>query len=504
MAEELLIDVSPFESRVALVKDGAVEEVHLARSAGYSATGNMYLGKVVRVIPGMQAAFVDIGLERPGFLHASDIHRPLVATATDSTVDPLGIRDLVHDGQELLVQVERDPIGAKGARLSTKLALASKYLVLMPKGNQVGLSQKITDESERIRLFKLLRPIAERADVGLIARTLSEGSPASSLEEDFSRLMHHWARVLKTIEGAKAPCQVFRELPIQTRLVRDLVGSDTAAILVNDAKIFQRLHDYLNQFAPSYVDKLRLYNETEPLFERHNIEREILAALEPSVRLSSGGTLVIEQTEALISIDVNTAGFLGTKNLEETAFITNMEAAASIPRQLRLRNLGGIIVIDFIDMQDPGHQEAVLAKLQEALDRDPAKSQVEGFSFLGLVQLSRKRTRESLLQVMCDGCSHCSGSGYVKTAESTCMEIFRAIAAEHGAPEGDLSATLAASDAGAYVLTSNATVVERLLDEEAPVYQALAAKLGHDIRLEVDSAYGYDQFDLVFVPVRTG
>ena len=340
--------------------------------------------------------------------------------------------------------------------------------------------------------------------MGLIARTLSEGSPASSLEEDFSRLMHHWARVLKTIEGAKAPCQVFRELPIQTRLVRDLVGSDTAAILVNDAKIFQRLHDYLNQFAPSYVDKLRLYNETEPLFERHNIEREILAALEPSVRLSSGGTLVIEQTEALISIDVNTAGFLGTKNLEETAFITNMEAAASIPRQLRLRNLGGIIVIDFIDMQDPGHQEAVLAKLQEALDRDPAKSQVEGFSFLGLVQLSRKRTRESLLQVMCDGCSHCSGSGYVKTAESTCMEIFRAIAAEHGAPEGDLSTTLAASDAGAYVLTSNATVVERLLDEEAPVYQALAAKLGHDIRLEVDSAYGYDQFDLVFVPVRTG
>jgi ribonuclease G len=213
---------------------------------------------------------------------------------------------------------------------------------------------------------------------------------------------------------------------------------------------------------------------------------------------------VIEQTEALISIDVNTAGFLGTKNLEETAFITNMEAAASIPRQLRLRNLGGIIVIDFIDMQDPGHQEAVLAKLQEALDRDPAKSQVEGFSFLGLVQLSRKRTRESLVQVMCDGCSHCNGSGYVKTAESTCMEIFRAIAAEHGAPEGDLSATLAASDAGAYVLTSNATVVERLLDEEAPVYQALAAKLGHDIRLEVDSAYGYDQFDLVFVPVRTG
>ena len=217
--------------------------------------------------------------------------------------------------------------------------------------------------------------------MGLIARTLSEGSPASSLNDDFNHLLRQWARVVKTAEGAKAPRQVFQELPIQTRLVRDLVGSETAAIFVNDADIHQRLHDYLNQYAPDYVDRLRLYTDAEPMFELHNIERELLAALEPTVRLNSGGTLVIEQTEALTSIDVNTAGFLGTKNLEETAFITNMEAAASIPRQLRLRNLGGIIVIDFIDMKDAGHQESVLTKLREALARDPAKSQVEGFSF---------------------------------------------------------------------------------------------------------------------------
>ena len=502
MPEELLIDVSPFESRVALVKDGAVEEVHLARAAGYSSTGNIYLGKVVRVIPGMQAAFVDIGLERPGFLHASDISRALVATANDSDGHKLGIRDLLHDGQELLVQVQRDPMGTKGARLSTNLALASKYLVLMPRGDQVGLSQKITDERERLRLFKLLRPLAESSDMGLIARTLSEGSPASSLNDDFNHLLRQWARVVKTAEGAKAPRQVFQELPIQTRLVRDLVGSETAAIFVNDADIHQRLHDYLNQYAPDYVDRLRLYTDAEPMFELHNIERELLAALEPTVRLNSGGTLVIEQTEALTSIDVNTAGFLGTKNLEETAFITNMEAAASIPRQLRLRNLGGIIVIDFIDMKDAGHQESVLTKLREALARDPAKSQVEGFSFLGLVQLSRKRTRESLTQVMCGGCSHCNGSGYVKTAESTCMEIFRAIAAEHQADvNGPRAAT--ADKNGAYILTSNAAVVDRLLDEEASVYQSLVAKLGHDVRLAVDSAYRYDQFDLVFVPGRS-
>ena len=504
MAEELLIDVSPFESRVALVKNGAVEEVHLARSAGYSATGNMYLGKVVRVIPGMQAAFVDIGLERPGFLHASDIARPLVATATATATDSAkgnrGIRDLLHDGQELLVQVERDPIGAKGARLSTNLALASKYLVLMPKGDQVGLSQKITDESERVRLFKLLRPLAESADMGLIARTLSEGSAASSLADDFSHLMHHWARVLKTAEGAKAPCLVFQELPIQTRLVRDLVGSETTSIFVNDAEIFQRLRDYLNQYASDYIDRLRLYTDTQPLFGRHSIEREILAALESRVRLNSGGTLVIEQTEALTSIDVNTAGFLGRQNLEETAFITNMEAAAVIPRQLRLRNLGGIIVIDFIDMQDAAHQEAVLAKLKEALDRDPAKSQIEGFSFLGLVQLSRKRTRESLAQVMCEGCRHCDGSGFVKTAETTCMEIFREMTAEHRAEVNVPNMTTSPKNTGVYVLTSNAEVVDRLLDEEATVYQALVAKMSHEVRLEVDSAYRHDQFDLVFVP----
>lgn len=498
MAEELLIDVSEFESRVALVKDGAVDEVHLARSAGYSSTGNIYLGKVVRIVPGMQSAFVDIGLERPGFLHASDIEQPLVITGDSGDNQP-SIRELLHDGQELLVLIERDPIGSKGARLSTRLALASKYLVLMPRSHQVGLSQKIGDESERMRLFKVLRRLAENSGLGLIGRTLSEGATASSLTEDFRHLQQLWQRVQNELEGVKAPRRVFEELPIQTRLVRDLAGSETSAIFVNDADILQRLQDYLRLYGPEYVERLRLHDGAKPIFERHNIEREILAALAPQVRLRSGGTLVIEQTEAMISIDVNTAGFLGNKNLEETAFQTNMEAAAAIPRQLRLRNLGGIVVIDFIDMKQLDHQQAVLAKLTEFLARDPAKTQVEGFSFLGLVQLSRKRTRESLAQIMCSRCDHCDGLGFHKTAETTCMEIFRAIAAEHVA-----SSQLQALQAGHYIVTSNAAVIDRLLDEEAAVYQTLVTKLNHEVHLQVDSAYRPDQFDLVYTPSRSG
>ena len=494
MAEELLIDASAFESRVVLVKDGAVEELHIARSAGFSVTGNIYLGKVVRIVTGMQAAFVDIGLERSGFLHASDIVPGLVATANRVKGRKASIRDLLHDGQELLVQVERDPIGTKGPRLSTGLALASKYLVLLPRGDHVGLSQKIFDESERARLFNVLGPLAQNNAVGLIGRTLSEGVSLATLQEDFSHLLGLWTGLRETVANALAPCQIFQELPIQTRLVRDLVGHDTSAIVVNDRQIHQRLEVYLNRYAPAYADRLRFYDEAKPIFERHNIEQEILLALEPRVQLKSGGSLVIEQTEAMISIDVNTAGFLGSKSLEDTVYRTNLDAAAAIPRQLRLRNLGGIVVIDFIDMQEAAHREAVLATLREALDRDPAKTQVEGFSFLGLVQLSRKRTRESLAQLMCSDCEQCSGSGIVKNAETVCMEILRTISAEVVSAKA-----FQIADSGRYVVVAHSVVIDRLLEEEASAFRELASQLEHEVHLRVDSAYRRDQFDLTFV-----
>ena len=495
MSEELLIDVSAFESRVALVQDGAVVEVHLARSAGYSVTGNIYLGKVVRVVPGMQAAFVEIGLERPGFLHLSDIETPLITTLNQTSNNPLGIRDVLHDGQELLVIVERDPLGSKGARLSTRLALASKYLVLMPMNQQVRLSRKITDESERSRLFKELRRLGENCSMGIIARTQSQGISGRLLEEDLLHLREHWQRLERRLQSGKAPLEVFRELPIQTRLVRDLVGQNTDAIYINNERIYRSLQEYLGLGAPHLEQRLCLYSEVEPLFERHNIEREIADALEPRVPLKSGGTLVIEQTEALVSIDVNTSSFLGRDSLEQTIYVTNMEAAAAIPRQLRLRNLGGIVVIDFIDMTEDRHRDAVLAKLHEALAKDPAQTQVDGFTFLGLVQLSRRRTRESLVQVMCSRCHHCTGTGMIKTPETICMEILRTLAAEGDCPEHPGGA-----QDGHYVVSGNASVIERLLDEEADLYHALTAQLSNEVRLQVDSAFRLDQFDLIFVP----
>ena len=495
MSEELLIDVETFESRVALVQDGAVVEVHLARSAGYSVTGNIYLGKVVRVVPGMQAAFVEVGLERPGFLHFSDIENPLITTSIQSSSSSLDIRDVLHDGQELLVIVERDPLGSKGARLSTRLTLASKFLVLMPMNQEVRLSQKITDESERSRLFTELHKLSENCGMGLIARTQSQGITGQPLEEDLLHLREHWQRLGQSLQSGKAPLQVFEELPIQTRLVRDLAGQNTDAIYVNDEEIYRRLQEYLGLSAPHLKQRLHLYNEVEPLFEKHNIEQEIVDALESRVPLKSGGTLVIEQTEAFISIDVNTSSYVGSDSLEQTIYITNMEAAAIIPRQLRLRNLGGIVVIDFIDMSEKKHRVAVLAKLCEELARDPAQTQVDGFTFLGLVQLSRRRTRESLVQVMCARCDHCSGTGMMKKPETICMEILRTLEAESARPYHPQG-----TQNGHYVITGNASVIERLLDEEAEFYQAITAQLSNEVRLRVDSAFRLDQFDLMFVP----
>lgn len=498
MAEELLIQVSDFESRVALVKDGAVHEVHLARSSGYSVTGNMYLGKVVRIIPGMQAAFIDIGLERPGFLHASDVQGPLISLG-QTLHSKRVITDLLHDGQELLVQVERDPIGTKGARLSTRLSLASKYLVLTPTSDQVALSQRIKDDTERQRLFRFLRPLVEACGYGVIARTQSEQASGQALEEDYHRLAQQWQAIVLQRKGSPAGNLVHCELPIQTRLVRDLVGPETATIDVNDNDIFQRLQEYLERYAPAYKDKLRLYRGQQSMFERHNIEDEIAAALQPRVRLRSGGTLVIEQTEAMVSIDVNTASFLGSKSLEETAFQTNMEAAAAIPRQLRLRNLGGIVVIDFIDMADLGHQENVLEKLSQNLASDPAKTRVLGFSELGLVQVSRKRSRQSLVQQMCGDCPHCQGLGSTKSPESSCMEVFRALLAEAAA-----SSNKHESRKGVYSLVTTAAVADRLLEEEANIYAELTARLSHELRLQVDPEFPPGRFDFFFISESPG
>ncbi len=497
MAEELLINVNPFETRVALVSHGLLQEIHIARASGYSVTGNIYLGKVERIVPGMQAAFVNIGLQRPGFLHARDIESPRIFTADgdDDTRMRTDIRDLLHEGQSVLVQVEKDPIASKGARLSTQLAVASKYLVYMPNEAHIGISQRIDDEEERERLRDSLSTVKSECEIdgGVIARTAAEGAAVEQLENDIALLHRIWGRVSERVAGAAAPALVYEELPLHTRMIRDLAGTQTDTIFIDDVQTYQRIRGYIDEFIPGYAERLHFYDGRRPLFERHGVEDEVLRALEPKVTLKSGGSLVIEQTEAMISIDVNTGGFLGGHNLEETVFRANMEAAAAIPRQLRLRNLGGIIVIDFIDMEDEEHQRQVLRTLEKALEADPARTRLEGFSSLGLVQMSRKRTRESLAQSMCAPCASCNGTGLVRTPESTAVEVLRALSQDHQARCRNKSAE------GDYLIRATEAVVDRLLDEDAEHLADLSQKIQRDVRIQVEPSYLEGQFDIVLV-----
>ncbi len=505
MSEELLINVNSFETRVALIASGALQEIHMARASGYSATGNIYLGKVARIVPGMQAAFIDVGLDRPGFLHASDIQSSLLISANaandaandDETVDANSnikpnIRSLLHDGQTVLVQVVKDPIGTKGPRLTTRIAIAAKFLVLTPYQNHVGISQRIEDEGERVSLYKTLRPLVEKTKTGVIARTLSEGAEERVLLEDFELLQRVWSNIQLNLKNLKAPNAVYTELPIQNRLIRDLVGKRTTRIAVDDQATFQRIQEYMHIYAPEYLPRLFLYKDDVPIFERYTVEGEIARALEPTVRLQNGGSLVIEQTEALVSIDVNTGGFVSGVDLEETVFRTNLEAARSIPRQLRLRNLGGIIVIDFIDMLEAKNRQQVLQTLQQGLELDPCKTFCDDFSQLGLVLMSRKRTRKSLEQTICEPCEKCSGTGSLVSAESTCMQVLREIFSRYSIKEEQKDGTVEC------VVTASAPVIERFLDEDAHFLAQISKTLNCMIRFETDPVFVSGNFDIRF------
>ncbi len=498
MAEELLITVSEFETRVAKLAGGAVQELHLAPASGYSLTGNIYVGKVERIIQGMQAAFVDVGLERPGFLHVRDIEGPRLMQGEngDSGESP-DIRDLLHDGQQLMVQVAKDPIAGKGARLTTQLAIASRYMVLMPFTDHIGISQRIEEETERDRLKKMIDAVRQDQGIGMgfIARTAVEGVGQDAIERDVRVLTRIWDRVLEKKANAACPDVVYEELPLHIRVVRDLTDPDVETIRIDHRDTYERVRRFVDEFIPEFSERMRHYDEERQLFQRYGVDDEITRALDRKVSLKSGGHLVIEQTEAMITIDVNTGGFLGNKSLEETVFRTNMEAAAVIPRQLRLRNLGGIIVVDFIDMEEEEHQRQVLRTLEKAAEADPSRMRIEGFSSLGLVQMSRKRTRESLIQQICEPCAQCGGVGFVKTPESTCLEIFRAIVEDArvrcNGPRQD------------YLIRSTADVVDRLLDEDADLLSRLSDQIGREISIQVEPSCQPGDFDIVLIqPMR--
>tara|TARA_R110000850_G_scaffold102666_18_gene212144 strand:+ start:413 stop:1882 length:1470 start_codon:yes stop_codon:yes gene_type:complete len=489
VSEEILINVSPVETRVALVDNGVLQELHVERSHGRGFVGNIYKGKVVRVLPGMQAAFVDIGLERTGFIHAQELV-PEHAEGEPRPSELPDIRTLVREGQTLLVQVSKDPISTKGARLTTHITLSSRYLVYMPNSPHIGVSIRIDDDAERKRLRDAVEASVREQSIsgGFIVRTVAEGIPADAIVGDIPFLQKLWQDLTERLAAITAPAVIYEDMPLTLRSLRDLARLPIEKIRVDSRQSWSQMREFANEYCPQLINIIECYQGERPLLDLYGVEDEIARALDPRVPLKSNGYLIIEQTEAMTTVDVNTGAFVGRRNLEETIFKTNMEAAGAIARQLRVRNIGGIIVLDFIDMQDPEHQRQVLRTLEKALDRDHAKTKITGVSELGLVEMTRKRTRESLGQLLCESCSVCRGRGKVKSAETVCYEVFREILREARAYDNEKFLVLAAS-----------VVVDRLLDEDAAYVADLEAFIGRTIEFQVEPLFTQEQYDIVLV-----
>jgi ribonuclease G len=489
MSTEILINASTHEARAAVVENGVLQEVFLERPSRRGLISNIYKGRVSRVLPGMQAAFIEIGLERTAFLHASDIFDARHAGLGLEPPRNESIRSLVAEGDEILVQVVKDPLGTKGARLTTYITLPSRYLVYMPKGQGVGVSARIEDEVERERLRAAVQGGIEAVEnAGYIVRTAAEDAPAAALVSDMVYLRKLWEFVREKGLRTEAGHLVHADLPLHLRILRDLVRPDVDRVLIDQASAYREMQEFARSFMPDTLPRLDLYEDPRPVFDLHHVEEEIQKALDRKVPLKSGGYLFIDQTEAMTTIDVNTGAFVGHRNLEETIFRTNLEAAVTIARQLRLRNLGGIIIIDFIDMEEPDHRRQVIQALERALADDHAKTSISSVSPLGLVEMTRKRTRESMEHLLCRACPTCEGRGYVKTAETVCYEVFREIVRQSRQFECQQLMVLAHQD-----------VIERLLDEESSALGELELITGKPIRLQTESLYAVDQYDVVLM-----
>ncbi len=481
MTTEVLINITPAESRVAVLENGTLQELIVEREQKRGIVGNLFVGTVSRVLPGMEAAFIDIGLEKGAFLHVSD-----VSAAKNDEGETRPINQVLTEGQRIFVQVVKDPMGTKGARLTTQITVPARYLVLMPDNAAIGLSTKIEDPEERSRLEQLSAELNENNKHGLIVRTAAEGCSRDELQLDIEYLHRQWKAIEERAKEAKSGDCIYSDLELPKRIVRDLVSTDIEKFSVDSKETFDKLIDFAERTTPEHIDKIQHYVGERPLFDLYGVEDEIARALQPKVDLKSGGYLIIDQTEAMTTVDVNTGGFVGSTSLEETIFKTNLEATLAIARQLRLRNLGGIIIIDFIDMVDEDHQQQILQSLEKALSKDHARTHVIGLSELGLVEMTRKRTRESLGHVLCESCSECGGRGFVKTAQTVCYELFREIMRE--ARQYDASQLL--------VLASE-EVIELLIDDESSSLAELESFIDIPIKYQVENQYSQENFDVV-------
>ena len=536
MSEELLINISPMESRVAVLDNGILGEIYIERHHKLGLVGNIYLGTVVRVLPGMQAAFVDIGQSRTAFLHVNDMQReprpvadnkhkagadstkgketvsdkdsmileasaggrdftPPIVSAQSTEVIPASktlIQHRLHESQRILVQVTKDQLGSKGARLTTNISLPSRYLVYLPSSEHIGISQRIDGEEERTRLKTELGSLMQTVNLkgGLIARTAAERVPVDKLEEDIYYLLQLWRTICarrQEINHHQSSELIYQELSLPLRSIRDLVHADTEKVIIDNTQVYEQVRYFAKEFVPFVYDRIVHYTAEQSLFDVNRVEDDLRDALKRRVDLKSGGYLIIDQTEAMTTIDVNTGSFVGGRSLEDTVYKTNLEATHAIARQLRLRNLGGIIILDFIDMLEQQHKDDVLESLQAQLTQDYAKTKITQVSELGLVEMTRKRTRESLGQQLCEPCSTCQGRGFVKTAETVCFEIFREImrcARTYNSPKK-------------FTVVAHAAVIDLLLTSESDTVADLEYLLGRVITFDVENLYTQEQYDIV-------
>ena len=484
MSEEILINVTPQETRVAMMQQGVVQELRIERSSNLGMVSNVYVGKVKRVLPGMQSAFIDIGLERSAFLHVADIweNRNNLESAQP-------IEKMLYEGQSLLVQVIKDPLGSKGARLSTQISIAGRLLVYLPQESHIGVSQRIENEAERESLrAQVERLLSPDHCGGYIIRTMAETASDKEFQADIEYLDKLWSKLQQQEKDSPVPFLLYQELNISLRVLRDLVNENTSRILVDSRESYQRMANFAQDFTAGALSRLEHYVGERPLFDLYGVEEEIERALSRRVDLKSGGYLIIDQTEALTTVDVNTGGFVGVRNFDDTIFKTNLEAAQVAARQLRLRNLGGIIICDFIDMDTEEHRAAVLEEFKKALARDHTRITVNGFSALGLVEMTRKRTRESLAHILCEACPTCQGRGEVKTAQTVCYEILREIVRE-----------VRQFNAREYRILASQPVIDLFLDEESQSLAQLSDFIGKPVSLQVETLYGQEQYDVILM-----
>jgi ribonuclease G len=482
MSSELLVNVTPQETRVAFIENGILQEIYLEREATRGILGNIYVGRVARVIPGMQAAFIDLGIERAGFLHVKDL---MIALGADTLP---AISEVLHQGERIIVQVVKEPVGTKGARLSGQISLAARNLVYLPDQVVAGVSQRVEDQDEKERLRGILEKLTRDSSTGggAIARTVAEHATEDELALELNFLSKVWQKSLDIKASSKTPLCIYEELPLCLRVLRDFVGDEVERIRIDSSEAFELAKKFSSEMVPELSNKLELYVGEHPLFAMYSVEDEIERALRRKVPLKSGGYLIIDPTEAMTTIDVNTGAYLGTNNLDDTLYKTNLEAASAIAWQLRLRNIGGIVIVDFIDMLDEEHKRQVVRALERSLARDRVKTFIADMSPLGLVEVTRKRTRDSLSYAMREDCPVCRGRGRVKSAQTVCYQIFREIVHDFRQYQ-----------ANKYMILASRDVIEYLLDEEASALADVQDFIGRPLRLQVDADYQCEQYEIV-------